>query len=207
MNDAWTTRWDERFRNEAYAYGEAPNEYLKRRLQELKPGNILFPAEGEGRNAAFAAGLGWNASAFDISEEGRKKAQRLAADKGVTIDYQVGELQMLGYVPEQFDAIALIYAHFPAEIKSAMHRALVKLLKPGGYVIVEAFSKSHLPYAMKNEKVGGPKELGELFSTGEIAADFSGFEVLELAEQEVELSEGLFHNGTGSVVRFFGRKG
>ena len=134
------------------------------------------------------------------------EAMLLAADKGVRIDYQVGELDALGYRPEQFDAIALIYAHFPAEIKSAMHRALAKLLKPGGYIIFEAFSKSHLRYALDNEKVGGPKEIGQLFSTEEIAADFSGFEVMELVEQEVELSEGLFHNGTGSVVRFFGRK-
>lgn len=206
MNDTWTEKWDERFRREQYAYGEAPNDYLMARLTPLTPGAILFPAEGEGRNAVFAAGLGWQVSAFDISTEGRRKALRLAADRGVAIDYQVGELQALDYAPEQFDALALIYAHFPADIKSSLHRALDTLLKPGGFLIFEAFSKSHLRYALENEKVGGPKEPGQLFSTEEIAADFPNYEVIELAEREIELNEGLFHNGTGSVVRFFGRK-
>jgi hypothetical protein len=206
MKDAWTERWDERFKAGQFAYGTEPNNYLKERLTPLAPGAILFPAEGEGRNAVFAAGRGWKVSAFDISMEGRMKALRLAADKGVTIDYQVGELKTLPYAPAQFDALALIYAHFPAGIKSSMHRALDAFLKPGGYIIFEAFSKSHLRYALENEKVGGPKEIGQLFSTEEIASDFPNYDVVELAEREIGLSEGLFHNGTGSVIRFFGKK-
>jgi hypothetical protein len=31
-------------------------------------------------------------------------------------------------------------------------------------------------------------------------------DILELVEKEIELSEGLYHNGTGSVIRFVGRK-
>ena len=40
----------------------------------------------------------------------------------------------------------------------------------------------------------------------EIKSDFVNYEVIELIEQEIELNEGLFHNGTGSVIRFVGRK-
>ena len=107
-----------------YAYGEQPNNFLREELEKLKPGTILFPAEGEGRNAVFAAKLGWNVSAFDISGEGKNKAPRLAETNKVTIDYQVGELEKLNYNPEQFDAIALIYAHFPADIKSRTTKPL-----------------------------------------------------------------------------------
>jgi hypothetical protein len=45
-----------------------------------------------------------------------------------------------------------------------------------------------------------------LFSEAEIKADFSDFEILHLAETEVVLSEGIYHQGTGSVIRFVGRK-
>ncbi len=45
-----------------------------------------------------------------------------------------------------------------------------------------------------------------LFSTAEIAADFSNYEIIELAEKEVDLKEGLYHNGKSSVIRFVGRK-
>ncbi|WP_345954603.1 class I SAM-dependent methyltransferase [Mucilaginibacter sp. PAMB04168] len=121
MSQDWINRWNERYSNSDFAYGEFPNEYLRKQLTKLTPGKILFPAEGEGRNAVFAAGLGWEVSAFDISGEGQEKAEQLARKNQVSIDYQVGEIQTLGYFDEEFDAIALIYAHFPAAIKSQIH--------------------------------------------------------------------------------------
>lgn len=206
MTDTWTARWDERYSNDEFAYGTQPNNYLKEQLQKLSPGSILFAAEGEGRNAVYAATLGWQASAFDISAEGQKKAQQLAEANRVQIDYRVGELDALGFEPAQFDAVALIYAHFPAAIKSAIHQSLDKYLRSGGIVIFEAFSKKHLDYVTKNEKVGGPKDLAQLFSIEEVQADFANYDFTELAETEIELNEGIYHNGTGSVIRFVARK-
>jgi 2-polyprenyl-3-methyl-5-hydroxy-6-metoxy-1,4-benzoquinol methylase len=205
MNN-WTKRWDDRYSSEEFAYGTAPNNYLKEQLQKLSPGKILFPAEGEGRNAVFAAKSGWKVSAFDISEEGKNKAIKLAENNNVSIDYKVGELETLNFQEKQFDAIALIYAHFPAEIKSVIHKQLDTLLNKNGIIIFEAFSKKHLEYLAVNEKVGGPKDIESLFSIEEIKADFADYEIIELEEKEIELNEGLFHNGKGSVIRFIGRK-
>lgn len=206
LNDTWTSRWDDRYSNEEFAYGEEPNNYLKEKLAKLTAGSILFPAEGEGRNAVYAAKNGWNVSAFDISNEGKSKALRLAEKNNVTIDYKVGELQTLGFVNEKFDVIALIYAHFPANIKSQYHKTLDKYLKKDGIIIFEAFSKKHIDYVAANEKVGGPKDIESLFSIDEIKADFPNYESIELEEKEIELNEGIFHNGTGSVIRFVGLK-
>jgi hypothetical protein len=79
-------------------------------------------------------------------------------------------------------------------------------LQKGGLIIFEAFSKKHLDYIAKNEKVGGPKELAMLFSIEELKSDFPDYEIIELTEKEIELSEGSFHNGKGSVIRFVGQK-
>jgi len=206
MKNAWTEKWDQRYAEEEFAYGEQPNNFLQQQLSLLKPGKILFPAEGEGRNAVFAAGLGWAVSAFDISIEGQKKALKLAEKKQVTIDYQVGELQELNYTADQFDVIALIYAHFPANIKSLVHQTLDKYLNTGGLIIFEAFSKSHLNYLAKDEKMGGPRDIESLFSLEEIKRDFNNYEILELLETEIYLNEGPYHSGQGSVIRFVGRK-
>ena len=206
MKDPWLKRWDERYSNTAYAFGEQPNEYLREQLEKLEPGSILFAAEGEGRNAVYAAKLGWTVSAFDISTEGRKKALQLAEKNKVSLDYKVGQLPDLDYTEGQFDAIALIYAHFPASIKSKYHKLLSTYLRKGGTVIFEAFGKKHLPYREKNPKVGGPRDLESLFSIEELLTDFTDYEIIELVEKEVELNEGLYHSGTGSVVRFVGRK-
>ncbi len=102
--------------------------------------------------------------------------------------------------------MALIYAHFPADIKSKYHKTLDHYVRKGGVIIFEAFSKKHLDYIAKNEKVGGPKDIAMLFSMDEIKADFANYDIIELTETEIELNEGLFHNGTGSVIRFVGRK-
>lgn len=206
MNEPWTDRWNDRYNKDEFAYGEEPNNYLKEQLGKLDVGAILFPAEGEGRNAVFAAKLGWTVSAFDISVEGKKKALQLAKINNVKIDYEVGELLELNYNTEQFDAIALIYAHFPAGIKSLYHKTLGKYLRKNGLIIFEAFSKRHIDYISKNEKVGGPKDIAMLFSIEELKSDFANYEIIELAEEEIELSEGLFHNGKASVIRFVGRK-
>lgn len=206
MAENWTSKWDDRYRDKEFAYGEQPNEYLKEQLERLAPGKILFPAEGEGRNAVFAAQLGWSVSAYDISIEGQKKALQLAQKKNVSIDYQIGELESLHYHEEQFDAIALIYAHFPAAIKSATHRSLDTYLRKGGTIIFEAFSKNHIDYIAKNENVGGPRDIASLFSVEEIKSDFVNYDFIELKETEISLNEGMYHNGQASVIRFLGRK-
>jgi 2-polyprenyl-3-methyl-5-hydroxy-6-metoxy-1,4-benzoquinol methylase len=206
MSNTWTDKWNDRYSKEEFAFGEQPNNYLKEQLEKLPVGSILFPAEGEGRNAVFAAKLGWTVSAFDISVEGKKKAVQLAEANKVTIDYQLGELQTLHYNTEQFDAIALIYAHFPADIKSFYHKTLGKYLRKNGVIIFEAFSKNHIDYVSKNPHVGGPRDIPSLFSMEELKTDFANYEIIELVEKEIELNEGLFHNGTGSVIRFVGRK-
>ncbi|MGU3377080.1 class I SAM-dependent methyltransferase [Chryseobacterium sp. M5A1_1a] len=205
-DNTWLDKWNERYTHEEFVYGTAPNNYLEEQLKKLNSGTILFPADGEGRNSVYAALEGWKASSFDISEQGRHKALQFAEQNGVTIDYQVGELQTLNYHEEQFDVIALIYAHFPGDIKSSIHQMLNQYLRKDGFIIFEAFSKKHLDYVTKNEEVGGPKDIGSLFSIEEIKADFPNYSIIELEETEVELKEGLFHNGTGSVIRFVGQK-
>ncbi|RMW95366.1 class I SAM-dependent methyltransferase [Allofranklinella schreckenbergeri] len=207
MNDQqWLDKWNHNFQRPEYVYGTEPNAFFRQEIAKLRPGRLLLAAEGEGRNAVHAARQGWQVSAFDISATGRDKALKLAAAAGVAIDYQVGELPELAFEPASFDALALIYAHFPPHLKSAYHRHLVGLLRPGGTVIFEAFSKEHLAYRSRDSRIGGPADLDSLFSEEEIREDFQDFDVLALQTQEITLSEGLFHNGVGSVVRFVGRK-
>lgn len=198
--------WDQRYRENAYAYGVEPNTFFKQQIDQLTPQHILMPAEGEGRNAVYAAMKGWQVDAFDISIEGQKKALSLAKDNGVNIHYIVSSVENLPYQTPAFDALGLIYAHFPGTKKSEYHQKLLSYLRPGGIVIFEAFSKKHLEYNSKNENVGGPKDLATLCSIEEIKDDFKNFDFLEIKEEEVELHEGLYHNGTGSVIRFVGRK-
>ncbi|NOZ48287.1 MAG: methyltransferase domain-containing protein [Chlorobi bacterium] len=199
--------WDERYKNKEYIYGKEPNEFFKNTLNNYKlKGKILFPAEGEGRNAVFAAKCGLSVVCFDYSAEAKKKAMQLAEISNVVIDYKVGEIDELKFEENSFDIIVLIYAHFSPELKMKYYTGLIKYLKPNGIIIIEAFSKNHLILNYANESVSGPKNLEMLFTIDEIKDYFLDFEILKLEEVEVNLQEGQFHKGVGSVIRFVGRK-
>ena len=193
--------WDKRYAEKEMAYGTEPNKFFKSQLAKLETGNLLLPAEGEGRNAVHSATLGWDVSAFDISEEGKKKADNFAEKSNVTIDYKVGGFDKVIYEKESFDCIALIYAHFPPHLKSEYHKILDDYLKKDSIIILEGFSKKQI-----ENDTGGPKKAAMLFSIEEIKQDFSNYEIIELSEQEIDLNEGLCHNGKSAVIRFVGRK-
>ncbi len=199
-------RWDGRYREETYAYGEGPNAFFNTWLPKFEPKSILMPADGEGRNGVYAASSGWQVTAFDLSSEGKAKAMQLASRKQVSLDYIVGDFAEIEFEENSFDAIGLIYAHFPAEKKAEFHQKLHTYLKPGGVVIFEAFSKNHLPYKQANPRVGGPGNMDVAFSIEEIQAYFPNYSPLLLEEAVVELNEGKYHVGQGSVIRFVGRK-
>src|SRR5690554_343715 len=198
--------WDERYSSTEFAYGEEPNEYFKAQLSKLEPGKILLPGDGEGRNGVCAAKLGWEVESFDISSEGKKKANELAEKHEVAISFEVGRLEDLSYKPNSFDVIALVFTHFNPEIRANYRKKFIELLKPGGLIILESFSTKHLSYSADNPKVGGPKDVNLLTTLKQIEDEFEGLDVVELYQTEADFNEGAFHVGKGDVVRFIGRK-
>jgi SAM-dependent methyltransferase len=200
--------WNERYSQKDYVYGKGPNRFFEMLLNERMTslGRMLLPAEGEGRNAVFAARKGWSVEAFDISAEGRKKALRLAEEFNVKINYQVGPLESQTYEKGSFDVVALIFAHFPPAIREIYLESFVNLLKPEGHIIMEVFSKDQLKFSKINPKAGGPKKQELLYSQEEVIKAFPGLEVELLEEKTVTLAEGEYHKGESSVIRFIGRK-
>jgi SAM-dependent methyltransferase len=197
MNDFW----NERYSSEEFAYGEAPNNFMAEQLRKLRPGKILFPAEGEGRNAVYAATLGWQVSAFDPSSEGKKKAEQLATKHNVEIDYQISGYENADFQAESFDCLILISAHMPPSLRKTAHKKLATFLKPGGTLIFEGFSKAQI-----NKNTGGPKNIDFLFSEEELQTDFQEFSSFKVVETERTLDEGPFHQGIASVLQAIGTK-
>ena len=199
--------WNKRYVSETYVYGEHPNEFLKAILSKYNlNGSVLLPAEGEGRNAVYAAMVGMNVVAFDISKEGKKKALRLAKKRSLSLDYHVGDFSEMPFKENSFDVVALIFAHFPADIRQDYYNKMIQLLKPGGLVVLEGFSTNQLEWEKKNPNAGGPDNIDLLFSISAVKREFAMLDILELDESVVELREGSLHCGSGSVVRFVGRK-
>lgn len=193
--------WNARFGVEEFVYGKEPNAFFKEEIDRLKPGKILLPAEGEGRNAVYAAKKGWEVVCFDWSDEGKKKADKLAEMEGVKINYFVSEISSFDYPSGEFDAVGLVFVHLPEEEREELHKNVIKALKPGGKLVFTAYDKTQL-----GKSSGGPKQIELLYSLAQIVEDFIDLEFDIFAKETVELSEGRLHVGSADVIKFSGIK-
>lgn len=193
------TFWDERYGSDEYVYGKEPNEFFAEQLKGLDPGMILLPAEGEGRNAVYAAELGWKVHAFDNSSVGAAKALNLAAERNVNILYSITAIEAFEPGNFKYDVIGFFYAHFPPDVRHKFFRLMQDSLKPGGRVILESFHKDQIVHDS-----GGPKDISMLYSTEELKKDFNKLEFELLSTETVELDEADGHKGIARVVRVIG---
>ncbi len=193
--------WNERYSSEDFVYGKEPNEFFKAEIDKLTPGKLLLPCEGEGRNAVYAAKLKWTVDAFDQSEKGKEKCGLLARENNVQFNYTVADAVKIKLQENHYDMIALIFAHFPSGIRKQVHQKCIEALKPGGILLLEAFT----PLQLHNQS-GGPKNMDMLYTADLLKGDFESLNINYLQELEINLSEGKHHSGKGSVVRLLATK-
>ncbi|WKV12107.1 class I SAM-dependent methyltransferase [Marivirga harenae] len=193
--------WNERYAKEEFIYGTEPNEFFRDVLAVLPIGKIILPCDGEGRNAVYAAKKGWEVNAFDFSPSAKEKARALAKQEMVYPVFEVADMREKDFKEDSADVVALIYAHFPAELRKIAHQKAVKWLKPGGKLILEAFN----PKQMENAS-GGPKNIDMLYTEEMLSKDFEDLNIEKLEVLEINLSEGNFHQGKADVIRLIAEK-
>lgn len=193
--------WDARYSQSEYAYGEEPNTFFSQQLSKLENGRLLLPAEGEGRNAVFAAKKGWKVDAFDFSKSAKEKAVKLADKNRVIINYDVCSFEDFEADDGSYDCISLTFVHLKEKERKNLHNKLIKYLSAGGTLIFEGFSKNQ-----KNNNTGGPKDASILFSIEELKSDFKDLTIKMLIEEDTILNEGKFHKGKASVIRLLATK-
>lgn len=191
--------WDERYSAEEYAYGKQPNDFLAEQVAQLSTlngGRVLCLAEGEGRNAVFLAEQGFDVVAVDASAVGMQKAQRLADEKGVQITTIVSDLAAFEIPENSYDAVVSIFCHVPVSLRQSLHRAVVKGLRPGGKLLLEAYTPEQL-----NFKTGGPPLAELTMQLEDLRHELDGLEFEIAREIERDVVEGLYHTGRGAVVQ------
>jgi SAM-dependent methyltransferase len=194
--------WDKRYRNETYAYGTEPNDFLKSCLEIIKPNSyVLCLAEGEGRNAVFLAQNGHSVTAIDYSEEGIKKLNKLAKEKNLVINTLCEDLSSYTIEYEKWDTIICIFGHFPESVRSHVFNQIYSGLKENGKFILEGYHKNQLKY-----KTGGPQSLDLLYDPKDLLNDLNRFENLQLNCVTREIHEGEFHKGPSSVIQIIAIK-
>ncbi len=193
--------WNDRYSDASYAYGTLPNQFLTQQQHCYKPGmKALVVGDGEGRNGVWLAAQGLQVLSVDLSSVGLEKAQKLAAQTGVPLQTQCADLTTWDWQRNEYDLVVAIYLHFAPEVRQQMHQAMLQTLKPGGWLILEAFNPAQLHY-QRQYNSGGPPVLEMLYTVEMLRQDFSGGVILELTETLTELHEGQYHEGQASVIR------
>jgi 2-polyprenyl-3-methyl-5-hydroxy-6-metoxy-1,4-benzoquinol methylase len=193
--------WNERYQQDIYQYGISPNDFMAEQIQQIPAGRILFPGAGEGRDAVFAAKLGWEVHAFDLSEQGQSKALKLASQEKTRIHFKVADASLVKFPLASFEVIALTFFHLPIETRLLFYANCISWLKPGGKILVEGFSKKQLGL-----NSGGPKNIDWLFSAKELETEFPGVKIILNKEKQRILDEGPLHQGLAEVVQFIAQK-
>ncbi len=194
--------WNERYGEDAYHYGTAPNAWLASQGWRLpRTGDALAIADGEGRNGVWLAEQGLATTSLDQSSRGLDKARALAQQRGVTLATLQADLAHFEWPHAAYDVMASIYVHLPAALRARTHAGCAQALRPGGLLILEAFA----PEQMQCHS-GGPRDPALLYTAELLRGDFPGLEILELLSGEVLLAEGRGHSGPGRVVRLLAQR-
>jgi len=193
--------WDERYSSSEYAYGTEPNDFLVAKVGNLPPGKVLCLAEGEGRNAVWLAQQGFEVTAVDASGVGLEKARRLASERSVSIAAIHSDLAHYRIEPAAWDGIVSIFCHLPPPLRVEVHRQVVDGLRPGGVLLLEAYTPRQLEFG-----TGGPPIAELTMDLDSLRWELTGIELIYAAELERDVHEGRFHFGRASVVQIIGVK-
>lgn len=163
-------KWNRKYQDAEYTSGREPCEWLIENSGLLTgKGKALDIASGEGRNAVYAASLGYEVLGLDISETGLQKARDLAREKNCHIDTLVTDLDNFEFEESAFDLVMCFYF-----LDRNLFPGIRKTLKPGGLVVYETFTLDHLKYTgFKREWV---------LEHNELLREFQAFRVLGYRE-------------------------
>lgn len=198
-------RWETRFAAPGYLFGTAPNAFLKSKADLLKakaPGKALSIADGEARNGVFMAEQGLHVVSMDSSKHAQEKARKLAHERGVTLQFEIGDLKTWPWPAAEYDVIAGIFFQFlTPELRTATFANIKKALKPGGLLLIEGYRPKQLEY-----KTGGPPQVEQLYTRELLQSAFGELASLDIREYDADIQEGTGHAGMSALIDLVGTR-
>ena len=195
--------WNRRFAGDEFLFGTEPNAWLKEQAHHWSAGaRVLCVADGEGRNSVWLASQGHAVDAFDISEVGVAKAQRLARERQVSVNFAVADCDSFAWTEAHYDGVAAIFVQFadPA-LRERLFANIVKTLKPGGTLVLHGYTPKQLEY-----KTGGPPVLSHLYTEELLRESFAALDIQVLREYEEDVNEGQGHRGHSALIGLVARR-
>jgi SAM-dependent methyltransferase len=136
-------RWNKEFASGTPSLrNDAPNAFLAEVVKGRRPGAALDLGVGQGRNAIFLASSGWQVTGVDISDVAVAQARRNAEARKVTLTTVIQDLDTYDFGENQWDLVTSFYMHsWHMNSKTNIPARILRALKPGGLLVMEAFSR------------------------------------------------------------------
>lgn len=195
--------WNERYAGEEYHFGIEPNAFLVEQGARLRSGmSCLAVADGEGRNGVWLAEYGLNVWSVDSSPVAIVKAQKLAVERGVSLDFELADLSQWDWGAARFDVVVAIFIQFaPPGLREQMFANIKRCLKPGGLLLLQGYTPRQLEY-----RTGGPSQAENLYTEALLRAEFADMEMLHLREHDSIIHEGAGHDGMSALIDLVAKK-
>jgi SAM-dependent methyltransferase len=131
-------QWDARYRESERIWSGRPNASLVREVSALPPGRALDLGCGEGADAVWLAGRGWQVTAVDVSAVALERAAGHAAQSGVAerITWERHDLTV-SFPDGRFDLVSALFLHSrePMPRERVLRRA-AEAVAPGGALLI-----------------------------------------------------------------------
>ena len=195
--------WDRRYAGEAYRFGTEPNRFLVACADLLHEGDrALCVADGEGRNSVWLASRGLVVDAFDVSAVGVAKARRLAAERGVSVRFEVAGAEEWSWPEAAYDVVVAVFIQFaPPEQRRRIFGLIARALRPGGLLLLEGYRVEQLEYG-----TGGPGVPDQLYTEPQLRAELDAFGIERLDSYDEVVEEGSGHSGMSALIDVVARR-
>jgi SAM-dependent methyltransferase len=130
--EEWDARYSER---DGSRWSGRANGRLVLEATGLSPGRALDVGCGEGADAIWLAGRGWEVSAIDISGVAIGRAREAAKLAGVAVDWVVGDVLQTPFQARSFDLVSLQYPALPKAAGERAVRTLCDTVRSGGLLL------------------------------------------------------------------------
>jgi SAM-dependent methyltransferase len=195
--------WDERYAIDEYLFGTEPAAFLTAHAHLLTPrDSALAVADGEGRNSVFLAERGLDVVAMDASPVGVAKAERLAAERGATVDFRIADIMTWDWVPDAYDTVVAIFIQFlTPDQRGQVFEGMQRTLRPGGRLLLHGYRPEQVALG-----TGGPSNPDHMYTESLLLDAFGGMDIERLASYDAVIEEGKGHLGESALIDLIATK-
>lgn len=150
-------QWQARYEEPGRVWSGQPTPWLMEAARERQPGTALDLASGEGADAVWLAGRGWDVTAVDFARAALERTLAAARKAGVADRITCIRADLAGWRPKTiFDLVTISFFHAPTPLREDVHRMAWAATR-GVLLIVGHDPRNH------EEGHEGPSDPGKLY--------------------------------------------